>query len=674
MSTPTQLRSFWNEFETKAEKLESSGSSPTRSPIRSSRSSLQSNAFVQMDLNSSNRLNSPYSSPMGPQRHQRKPSQRESVGNSTSDSLVPPFNKENHESPTNTGEVSSKTPKSIPTSDYDRFPLFMNTASGTVPVAPEPFAAVSEESQRATKNSRESDNFTKYLGSRNSRLSDATIIHHPIDWSTTSHTQSGSQNYEDYNDNYYQNDLYNHNAYCNDNGHLPLTNEEDTSQIATPVPENYDYTTPTINNSSEFTNSVHTPIAKPDMRTPIAKESLTFPQAPAQSPRDYSHIKIKPEPTEEVPWTPHANISYTTTTVSTTSNGIYAKEDCPPTPKIKTEPVDDSYSSYVNVKIKKEPVDEIFHTPRQGSNQYHYQNGPVIKTEPGLETPIFRVLGSGNNTPAFPHHSQFDYDSPEKEPVYGTRLIDKLQPSISEEPDEHYKTPERAEAIVSLKLQNEKTEQFQKFDAEPDKEQPQNIITGNTLQAQFQEPCISVPRPQHEILNNPRENKQPNKLHPTLASEAPIIDSKVHEDKEKNQEHEEAEEGDDDNEEEDDDEEEDDEDDDDNDDECDEEEEGKEQFENVLPPTIFAPGTKLRARPSMNFKDFMLKNKEEQDEEKGKTHDEIQSPFEEKNDTSGHLVDVPKLELDLFDLTLGGDSILDDMTKEFDKALNTEKV
>ena len=244
MTTPTQLRSFWNEFENKPDN-ETSASSPTRSPIRSNRSSLQSNAFVQMDLNSSNRFNSPYSSPMSPQRHQSKSSQRESIGSSTKGSPVRPFNKENHSIPINTNESPSDFSKAMPTGDYDRFPLFMSTTSEP-PAAPEhmvsdSFSADTDEYQHLNKNSRESDNFTKYLGgSKNSRLSDATIIHHPIDWSTTSHTQSG---YDDYNDSYPPADAYNQNSHYYDDGHLPVTKEEDTSQIDTPVPEDYNSTT-----------------------------------------------------------------------------------------------------------------------------------------------------------------------------------------------------------------------------------------------------------------------------------------------------------------------------------------------------------------------------------------------------------------------------------------------
>ena len=167
MTTPTQLRSFWNEFENKPDN-ETSASSPTRSPIRSNRSSLQSNAFVQMDLNSSNRFNSPYSSPMSPQRHQSKSSQRESIGSSTKGSPVRPFNKENHSIPINTNESPSDFSKAMPTGDYDRFPLFMSTTSEP-PAAPEhmvsdSFSADTDEYQHLNKNSRESDNFTKYLG------------------------------------------------------------------------------------------------------------------------------------------------------------------------------------------------------------------------------------------------------------------------------------------------------------------------------------------------------------------------------------------------------------------------------------------------------------------------------------------------------------------------------
>ncbi|KAF5094989.1 hypothetical protein D0Z00_003318 [Geotrichum galactomycetum] len=618
MSTPTQLRSFWNEFENKPDN-EASGSSPTRSPIRSNRSSLQSNAFVQMDLNSSTRLNSPYSSQMSPHRHQRKSSQRESIGSTTKDSPVRPFNKENYSIPINTNESPSNVSKAMPTSDYDRFPLFMSTASeptaGPEPVVSEPFSAGPDEYQQSTKNSRESDNFTKYLGSKNSRLSDATIIHHPIDWNTTSHTQSG---YDDYNDNYPPADTYSQSGYYYDDGHLPVTEEEDTSQIATPVPEDYDSTTPTIDNSLAFTKSVHIPVSNSATRTPVATATPTFPQTPAQSSTEYSHIKIKSEPTEEQPWTPPVNSPYSNSPVRNPANGMYANQGFPSTPKIKTEPVDDSYNAYANVQIKQEPVDDIYSTPRQNSSNYHYQNTPVIKTEPGLETPIFRVLGSGNNTPAFPHHPHFD--SPEKEPVSGMKLIDKLQPSISEEPTEENQTSERGEAAESQEVHNEEQARLQETNAVPKAENTQQTISGDSLQAQFQESRQPVSEFQQPNLNIPVESEESQTAQPSLESEAPISDSYGQNEEE------------------------------------DEEEEDEEQKQpkNALPPTIFAPGTKLRARPSMTFRDLNHDDQEEEDEEENEdeNEDDIDSPIEEENNISVQSVELPKLELDLFDLNL----------------------
>lgn len=588
---------------------------------------------------------------MSPQRHQSKSSQRESIGSSTKGSPVRPFNKENHSIPINTNESPSDFSKAMPTGDYDRFPLFMSTTSEP-PAAPEhivsdSFSADTDEYQHLNKNSRESDNFTKYLGgSKNSRLSDATIIHHPIDWSTTSHTQSG---YDDYDDSYPPADAYNQNSHYYDDGHLPVTKEEDTSQIDTPVPEDYNSTTPTIENPEGFSNSVNTPVANSATRTPVATATPTFPQIPSQSSNDYSHIKIKPEPSEEQPWTPPVNAPYTNSPVRNPINEMYANHVLPSTPKIKTEPVDDSYNAYANIKIKQEPVDDIYNTPRQHSSNYNYQNTPVIKTEPGLETPIFRVLGSGNNTPAFPHQPHFD--SPEKEPVSGIKLIDKLQPSISEEPTEENQTFVRGEAAESQEVHNKEHELIQEPKAISEAENSQQAYSGDVLQAQFQEPRQSVSEVEDTNPESALDSEEPQKAQLSLESEAPISDSYgQHEEEEEEEEEEDEEE--------------------------DEEQEQSEDALPVLPPTIFAPGTKLRARPSLTFRDLNHDHPDEQDKEESEDEgdDDFQSPIEEEHTISAQPVELPKLELDLFDLNLGGNSIMSDINKEFDKALDAKKV
>jgi hypothetical protein len=574
---------------------------------------------------------------MSPQRHHHKPSQRESVDSTTKDSPVRPYNKENYNILINTNESPSNVSKGMPTSDYDRFPLFMSTtsepAAAPEPVVAEPFSAGPDEYQQSAKNSRESDNFTKYLGSKNSRLSDATIIHHPIDWNTTSHTQSG---YDDYNDNHTPTDAYNQSSYYYDEGHLPVTKEEDTSQIATPVPEDYNSTTPTIETPSAFTKSMHTPVANPATRTPVAAATPMFPHTPTQSLNEYSHIKIKSEPTEEQPWTPPVNSPYTSSPVRNPTNGMYANHGFPSTPKIKTEPVDDSYNAYANVKIKQEPVDDIYNTPRQHSSNYRYQNTPVIKTEPNLETPIFRVLGSGSNTPAFPHQPHFD--SPEKEPVSGMKLIDKLQPSISEELTEENQKSEPDEAAESQEVYNEEREQPQDTKVVPKAENTQQTIFGDPLQAQFQEPRQHVSKFHEPNPDSSLDSEEFQTAQSSLESEAHISDSYAQ--------HEE------------------------------EDEEEQEEPEDALPPTIFAPGTKLRARPSMTFRDLHNDDQEEQDGEENEDEDDdsLQSAIEEENNIRVQSIELPKLELDLFDLNLEGDSILSDINKEFDKALDTKKV
>ena len=78
----------------------------------------------------------------------------------------------------------------------------------------------------------------------------------------------------------------------------------------------------------------------------------------------------------------------------------------------------------------------------------------------------------------------------------------------------------------------------------------------------------------------------------------------------------------------------------------------------------------------MTFRDLNHDHPDEQDEEESEEEgdDDFQSPIEEEHTISAQPVELPKLELDLFDLNLGGNSIMSDINKEFDKALDAKKV